>query len=81
MGEALRKIMKSHSHTKLVQEIKDHLKKGYTVPDELAIQALEVCLLEPQCVSRGYVEVTAQHTLEKRILFDRLLCNVQIIEA
>ena len=53
IGEILRKIIASHSHTSLVKEILEFLKKGFTVPDELSIQALEIYLLDPQCVTRG----------------------------
>lgn len=52
-GEIVRKILATHSKTKLVQDINDFLKRGLTVPDELTIQALETCLLDPQCVTRG----------------------------
>ena len=54
IGEALRKILSTHTHTELVKEIREHLVKGYPVPDELAIQALELCLLDPPCMTRGY---------------------------
>jgi len=55
IGEALRNIVTSHEHAHIVKEIKEHLHKGYPVPDELAIQVLELCLLDPLCKSRGFV--------------------------
>jgi len=53
MGEALRKVMVTHAHTKLVKQIEEYLLNGFPVPDELATQALEVYLMEPSCHTRG----------------------------
>ena len=55
IGEILRKIFISHAHTNLAHEIVSFLKKGFVVPDELTIQALEIYLLDPQCITRGYI--------------------------
>lgn len=53
IGEAIRKILQSHPSCELVEEINEHLFKGMMVPDELATEALELYLLDPQCVTRG----------------------------
>ncbi|XP_054992699.1 adenylate kinase 9 [Sorex araneus] len=55
MGDALRYIINNQSETELAQVIKWHLYKGETVPDELAIQALEICLMESICNTAGVV--------------------------
>jgi len=55
IGEVLRKITTTHVHTQLVKDIMGYLMKGFTVPDELTVQALEIYLLDPQCVTRGFV--------------------------
>ncbi|XP_055981425.1 adenylate kinase 9 [Sorex fumeus] len=55
MGDALRYIIHHQPETELALVIKWHLYKGETVPDELAIQALEVCLMESICNTAGVV--------------------------
>ena len=55
IGEAIRKILNFQPFTELARQINLHLKAGTTVPDELAVQALEVALLDMQCQTRGYV--------------------------
>ncbi|XP_077977825.1 adenylate kinase 9-like isoform X2 [Glandiceps talaboti] len=55
IGEALRTVLNTQSKTELAKEINLHLRKGLTVPDELAIQALEVALLDMRCQCRGYI--------------------------
>ena len=53
IGEAIRKVLNFQSSTELARQINLHLKAGTTVPDELAVQALEVALLDMQCQTRG----------------------------
>ena len=53
IGEAIRKVLNFQSYTELARQINLHLKAGTTVPDELAVQALEVALLDMQCQTRG----------------------------
>lgn len=45
IGGVLRMMLDTHEHTDLGVEIKNHLNQGDVVPDELAIQALEVVLM------------------------------------
>ena len=53
IGEALRLTMESQPRSELSQAIQGHLKKGLTVPDELAVQALEVALMDMRAQTRG----------------------------
>jgi len=53
IGEAIRKVLNFQSYTELARQINLHLKAGNPVPDELAVQALEVALLDMQCQTRG----------------------------
>ena len=53
IGEAIRKVLNFQSYTELARQINLHLKAGTTVPDKLAVQALEVALLDMQCQTRG----------------------------
>ena len=57
IGEAMRMVMTSQPKSFLSKEMQRHLIKGLTVPDELAVQALEVCLLDMRCQTRGYVSI------------------------
>ena len=53
IGEAIRKVLNFQPYTELARQINLHLKAGNPVPDELAVQALEVALLDMQCQTRG----------------------------
>ncbi|XP_034526661.1 adenylate kinase 9, partial [Ailuropoda melanoleuca] len=55
IGEALRYILNSQPDTELALMLNWHLHKGMTAPDELAIQALEICLMESVCNTAGVV--------------------------
>ena len=80
IGEILRKVISTHPHTILVREILDFLTKGFTIPDELTIQALEIYLLDPQCVTRGYVLDGFPVTLKQmNLLRDRSIIPYKVI--
>lgn len=53
VGEALRYVLNTQPDTELALMLKWHLHKGKTVPDELAIEALEICLMESICNTAG----------------------------
>jgi adenylate/nucleoside-diphosphate kinase len=53
IGEALRRILDNQKYTELAKQINIHLRTGNTVPDELAVQSLEIVLLDMQCQTRG----------------------------
>lgn len=55
IGEAMRMVIASQPKSNLAKEMMKHLVKGLTIPDELAVQALEVCLLDMKCQTRGYI--------------------------
>lgn len=57
IGEAVRNILMFQPKTELATLINSHIQRGLTVPDELAIQALDVALLDMKCQTRGYVEL------------------------
>ena len=53
IGEAMRTILETQSKSALAKTMLSHLTKGRTVPDELAIQALEVAMMDMRCQTRG----------------------------
>ena len=53
IGEVIRRLLTSQPDTDLVRQINHHLRAGCTVPDDLAVQALDVVLMDPQCQVRG----------------------------
>jgi len=55
IGEALRSVLETQPNTELSRCILSFLLEGQTVPDELAIHALEVALMDMKCKTRGYV--------------------------
>ncbi|XP_059032869.1 adenylate kinase 9 isoform X5 [Mustela lutreola] len=55
IGEALRYVLNSQPDTELALMLNWHLHKGMTAPDELAIQALEICLMGSVCNTAGVV--------------------------
>ncbi|XP_074845222.1 adenylate kinase 9 [Carettochelys insculpta] len=55
MGDAIRLVLNNQPETELALMLKWHLHKGLTAPDELAIQALEVALMDHVCSTAGVV--------------------------
>jgi len=55
IGEAIRRVMYTHAHTKLVKQIEEYLLNGFPLPDELAIETLQIFLMEPVCHNKGFV--------------------------
>nr|XP_012608625.1 adenylate kinase 9 isoform X2 [Microcebus murinus] len=55
IGDSLRYILNHHPETELALMLNWHLHKGMTAPDELAIQALELSLMESVCNIAGSI--------------------------
>ncbi|XP_074043428.1 adenylate kinase 9 isoform X2 [Macrotis lagotis] len=55
IGDAMRAILNNHPESELALMIKWHLHKGLTAPDELAIQAFEIALMNNVCNTAGVV--------------------------
>ncbi|XP_076612348.1 adenylate kinase 9 isoform X2 [Chaetodon auriga] len=55
IGGVMRMVLNTQDHTDLAVQMKKHLSQGLTVPDELAIQSLEVALMSSVCTTQGYV--------------------------
>lgn len=53
IGGVMRTVLSVQDRTQLASEILKYLRQGLTVPDELAIQCLEVVLLNVVCSTRG----------------------------
>ncbi|XP_069090617.1 adenylate kinase 9 isoform X2 [Pleurodeles waltl] len=55
MGDAIRSVLDNQPQTELALEVKKHLLVGSAVPDELAVQCLEVALMDLTCNTVGVV--------------------------
>ncbi|XP_054943366.1 adenylate kinase 9 [Physeter macrocephalus] len=55
IGDALRYVLNHQPDTELALMLNWHLRKGMTAPDELAVQALELSLMESICNTAGVV--------------------------
>lgn len=53
IGDAIRMVLNSQAKTDLACQVQIHLKQGQTVPDELAIQCVEVAVMNLVCTTRG----------------------------
>ena len=81
VGEAIRAILNNQSNTALAQEIKQFLFKGKVIPDELAIQCIEISILDVKCQLRGYVLDGFPNTKQQvKLMTDRGLIPVKVIE-
>ncbi|XP_016527420.1 adenylate kinase 9 isoform X2 [Poecilia formosa] len=84
IGAAMRLVLNYKAHTNLAVEMKKYLTQGLVVPDELAIQCLEVALLSSVCSIRGYVldgfPMTLQQTelMESQNIIPILVFELQI---
>ncbi|XP_069661200.1 adenylate kinase 9 isoform X2 [Haliaeetus albicilla] len=54
-GDAIRLVLNNQPESELALLLKWHLHKGLTVPDELAIQALDVALMNHVCNTTGVI--------------------------
>ncbi|XP_075315081.1 adenylate kinase 9 [Odontesthes bonariensis] len=55
IGGVMRMVLNNQAHTDLAVQMKRYLTQGLVVPDELAIQCLEVALMSSVCSTRGYI--------------------------
>ncbi|KAL7388763.1 hypothetical protein ABVT39_020280 [Epinephelus coioides] len=55
IGGVMRMVLNDRENTDLAVQMRKHLSQGLTVPDELAIQCLEVVLMSSVCSTQGYV--------------------------
>lgn len=53
IGSVMRTVLNTQEHTDLAVQMKKYLTEGLIVPDELAIQCLEVVLKSLDCSTRG----------------------------
>lgn len=53
IGGVMRMVLNTREHSDLAVQMKKHLSQGLVVPDELAIQCLEVALMSLTCSTRG----------------------------
>ncbi|KAH0508523.1 Adenylate kinase 9 [Microtus ochrogaster] len=84
VGDALRSMLSNHPDTELSLMINWHLHKGMTVPDALAIQALDLSLMESVCntigvVIDGYPVTTNQmNILETRSIIPMVIFELDV---
>ncbi|XP_029352962.1 adenylate kinase 9 [Echeneis naucrates] len=55
IGSVMRMVLNMQEQTDLAVQMKKYLSQGLVVPDELAIQCLEVALMNSVCNTHGYV--------------------------
>ncbi|TRY98900.1 hypothetical protein DNTS_026558 [Danionella cerebrum] len=55
IGDAIRSVLNNQPKTELAIQLLQFLSQGLNVPDELAIQSLEVVLMSLVCTTRGFV--------------------------
>uniref|UniRef100_I3K723 Adenylate kinase 9 n=1 Tax=Oreochromis niloticus TaxID=8128 RepID=I3K723_ORENI len=55
IGSVMRMVLDTQGNTDLAIQMKEYLLHGLVVPDELAIQCLEVALMNSVCSTQGYV--------------------------
>ncbi|CAE1265244.1 AK9 [Acanthosepion pharaonis] len=55
LGVVTRRILETQPKSHLCSKIRSYLCKGLLLPDELAIEALEIVLLNMTCQTKGYV--------------------------
>ena len=81
VGEAIRMILENQPDTELAENINAHLIKGKIVPDELAIQCVEVAIMDVKCQINGFVLDNYPVTKNQiKLMTDRCLIPVKVIE-
>ncbi|XP_034436680.1 adenylate kinase 9-like [Hippoglossus hippoglossus] len=81
IGRTMRMVLETQEHTDLAVQLKQLLSQGLVVPDELAIQCLEVVLLSSVCSTRGYVLDGFPMTLKQaELMASRSIIPMIVIE-
>ncbi|TNM94702.1 hypothetical protein fugu_017461 [Takifugu bimaculatus] len=81
IGSVMRKVLNTQKYTHLVGQMQNYLTQGLVVPDELAIQCLEVVLLSSVCSTRGYVLDGFPMTLKQaKLMGSRSITPMIIVE-
>ncbi|XP_060948025.1 adenylate kinase 9-like [Limanda limanda] len=81
IGRAMHMVLETQEHTDLAVQVKLLLSQGLVVPDELAIQCLEVVLLSSVCSTRGYVLDGFPMTLKQaELMASRSIIPMIVIE-
>ncbi|XP_034755966.1 adenylate kinase 9 isoform X5 [Etheostoma cragini] len=81
IGGAMRTVLNNYEHTDLAVQMKKHLSQGLVVPDELAIQCLEVALMSSICSTRGYVLDGFPKTLKQtELMTSRSIIPMIVVE-
>ncbi|XP_060229270.1 adenylate kinase 9 [Meriones unguiculatus] len=84
VGDALRGLLSNHPETELSLMINWHLHKGMMVPDELAVQALDIALMDTSCNTVGVVidgyPLTAKqmNLLETRTIIPMIIFELDV---
>ena len=80
VGEAIRAILANQPDSELAENINAHLCKGKTVPDELAIQCIEVAIMDVKCQLNGFVLDNFPVTKNQiKLMTDRCIIPVKVI--
>ena len=81
VGEAIRSVLEKQPDTELAELINMHLIRGKTVPDELAIQCIEVAIMDVKCQTNGFIldnyPVTKQQV---KLMAERCIIPFKVIE-
>ncbi|KAI3363735.1 hypothetical protein L3Q82_001351 [Scortum barcoo] len=81
IGGVMRTVLNTQEHTDLAVQMKKHLSQGLVVPDELAIQCLEVALMSLTCSTRGCVFDGLPSTLKQaELMGSRSIIPMIVVE-
>ncbi|KAL2082220.1 hypothetical protein ACEWY4_022038 [Coilia grayii] len=84
LGSVVRTVLRSQPQGELATQLLRHLQQGSSVPDALAIQCLEVVLMNLLCSTRGYVldgfPMTRQQAelMEERAILPMLVVEMEL---
>ncbi|KAL6095965.1 ak9 [Pungitius sinensis] len=90
IGSVVRMVLSKHEHTDLAVQMKKFLSQGSAVPDELAVQCLEVVLMCSVSTTQGYVldgfpktlkqsELIASRGIIPMLLFELELDTMEVL--
>uniref|UniRef100_W5KSE9 Adenylate kinase 9 n=1 Tax=Astyanax mexicanus TaxID=7994 RepID=W5KSE9_ASTMX len=80
IGEVMRMVLNTQNKTELANQMQKHLSQGLTVPDELAIQCMDMALMSLACSTRYVLDGFPMTKRQADLMEAHSIIPVRVIE-